>query len=166
MYQEAAGRFPIGAGQPDDGKLDTEFRKKYGKYKVYDPDSQTEIEINLRPYMVENDVWQFYGLKEIGGAETVILTEPQMPSHRHGLAAISEVAIYHDDSKLRIALLDYGANTNFPYFDLSGGKQQKEGGGPLKVEMLGRETGVGPTGGDQPHNNMPPYIALYFCKKD
>jgi microcystin-dependent protein len=21
-------------------------------------------------------------------------------------------------------------------------------------------------GGNQPHNNMPPYIALYFCKKD
>ena len=25
---------------------------------------------------------------------------------------------------------------------------------------------VSKTGGNQPHNNMPPYIALYFCKKD
>ena len=84
---------------------------------------------------------RFYA--EDGGEETVTITEQQMPRHKHS---------YRDRSVA------------------SRGTAEMMTDGPLRGwQDLERETW--PAGGTSssdalPHNNMPPYIALYFCKKN
>jgi len=73
-----------------------------------------------------------------GGWQMVALTEAQMPRHRHA---------YGDRSVA------------------SRGDAKMMTDGPLRGwEDRPRETEV--SGGSDAHPNMPPYIALYFCKKD
>ena len=82
---------------------------------------------------------QFVGLHTEGGEEEVTLKLSQMPKHQH-LLPVSK---------------------NHP---------EKEWG--VKADTSkGNWTGTAHRssdfrGGSKPHNNMPPYIALYFCKKD
>jgi hypothetical protein len=73
---------------------------------------------------------------DTGGEEKHTLTVNEMPSHSH---AIFRPADPSNDDELFVA----------------GGTIRRSG--PLPTER---------TGGGQPHNNMQPYIALYFCKKD
>ena len=75
------------------------------------------------------------------GEETVTLTEPQIPKHNHGL----------------LSVLD-----NKPLPPPIDAKRHVPIAGPYTGEYM-REFDMGDS---QPHNNMPPYIALYFCKKD
>lgn len=72
-----------------------------------------------------------------GGEERVKLTTTEMPRHDHSLGGV------------------FGGKTNGP---LGTGHTLAGGHDWLK------ETGA--TGGGRAHNNMPPYIALYFCKKN
>ena len=85
-------------------------------------------------------------LGEEGGSETVTLLESEMPAHSHALRASL------DDADLAIptpnrclakssANLYLAANPN--------------------VSMA--PEGLAPAGGDQPHNNMQPYLTLNFC---
>ncbi|MEM7667478.1 MAG: hypothetical protein AAF250_16660 [Pseudomonadota bacterium] len=78
---------------------------------------------------------------DIGGEESVQLTAAEMPAHSHNLAFVPEVS------------------------NLSGGSY------PVMSDTRHNSTSRrnAPTqaqGGSRPHNNVPPYIALYFCKKD
>ncbi len=80
--------------------------------------------------------------REHGGAETVTLKEAEMPRHSHLVPiALGPRAPYGRDSESVNSL----AGSNEVPFQ------------PSKTD--GR-------GSAQPHNNMPPYIALYYCKKD
>ena len=77
---------------------------------------------------------------EIGGEREVTLTIPQMPTHGH------RVQYGGADTAVNDSNMDPGSN-------------------------WGVRGTIGPAitseaGGNQPHPNMPPYIALYFCKKD
>jgi microcystin-dependent protein len=87
-----------------------------------------------------------HDLGESGGAETVTLLQSEMPPHSH---------------PARADTVDVG-DTNIPspnaVFAQSGGGTlyQTTSNAQLAPEALT------PAGGDQPHNNMQPYLTLYF----
>ena len=77
---------------------------------------------------------------DTGGAERVALTVPEMPTHNHSLTeAVQSVA--HEP-----------------------GRESNQGYG---VGGLGHviSQNTSSTGFSEPHENMPPFIALHFCKK-
>lgn len=76
----------------------------------------------------------------VGGEEEHVLTNPEMPSHSHPQS-----------------------NNNY-YWIGNGNNPQNEVFSKGRYEFT-TTTKVSAQGGNQPHNNMPPYIALYFCKK-
>ncbi|MDO8389319.1 MAG: tail fiber protein [Actinomycetota bacterium] len=88
-----------------------------------------------------------HDLGETGGSETVSLLESEIPAHAHTLRGNG---------------LDV-ADTNVPSpsasFALSSGGTlyQAAANAQLAPEALA------PAGGDQPHNNMQPYLTFYFC---
>lgn len=79
--------------------------------------------------------------RDIGGEEQVTLTVPQMPRHRHGLETVLD---------------------NKPLPPPTSSNRHVPIAGPYNSAYR-RDFYEG---ADQPHPNMPPYIALYFCKKD
>ena len=88
-----------------------------------------------------------HDLGETGGSETVTLLGSEIPSHNH---------------QLRASLDDGDLSIPAPTRSLG-----KSGGG---VIYTGTSSGIAmapegltPAGGDQPHNNMQPYLTFYFC---
>jgi microcystin-dependent protein len=88
-----------------------------------------------------------HDLGETGGSETVSLLESEIPSHAHTLRCSS------DDGDLRIPT--------------SNRSLAKSGGGnmyaPAASLVSMAPEALPPAGGDQPHNNMQPYLTFYFC---
>ena len=81
-----------------------------------------------------------YELGESGGEEKHKLEKDELPSHAHATEhQLMQVA--GQSSSNRIALMQDGASAR------------------------GLITASNKAGGNVPHNNMPPYISLYFCKK-
>jgi len=85
-------------------------------------------------------------LGERTGVETVVLNETQIPSHSHGARGSENAAVASTPANNYVARgAGRGANT-----------------------YLNADTGVGttkqltPTGGGLSHNNMQPYLAMYF----
>lgn len=76
-----------------------------------------------------------------GGEATHTLTEAEMPSHRHGFHIFNT----------------YGAG-NFRETACRGSNSTGE------VDWKGGQA-TEYTGGNQPHNNMPPYLAVYIWKR-
>lgn len=92
--------------------------------------------------------------RAVGGSEKVSLSGEHIPSHTHN---IPQHGHRHDDWAFGTS--DSGGWT------LQGGTQRFN----IKRSERGasNENLVASSfGGSQPHNNMPPYISLYFCKKD
>jgi microcystin-dependent protein len=89
-----------------------------------------------------------HDLGETGGSETVTLLESETPSHSHTLGAqnvpLGGVASPAGN------VLSRPASGNL-YGTVS----------PTIVAMAAE--GIAPAGGDQPHNNMQPYLTLNFC---
>ncbi len=83
-----------------------------------------------------------YRAESGGGELEVTLTEAEMPRHSHG----------HQDSF-------WDTDTQPP-------PKASLAGGTWGYEISTADKSTLPAGRGQPHNNMPPYIALYFCKKD
>jgi len=108
QFEEANGRFIVGAGAPP-------------------------VTRELRPPSE-----RFFGEK--GGEETVTLSVQQMPSHTHSLRRTDQAP---------------KGDGNFVDWRSMGSPNNKSTGDAITA-----------TGGGQAHNNMPPFIALYFCKKD
>lgn len=99
-----------------------------------------------------------------GGEEMHILTVSEIPSHQHSRGTLR---MEPDGRHVHRSRNESGPN------GLGAIEQGGDGGGETPVGMLSaglhlhRLTGeMGAIGGGKPHNNMPPYIALYFCKKD
>lgn len=87
-----------------------------------------------------------HDLGETGGSETVSLLESEIPAHTHSPVRntssggqLSADGKLWGESNARI----YSQNPNPP--------------APMNPVALS------PTGGDQPHNNMQPYLTFYFC---
>ncbi len=87
-----------------------------------------------------------HDLGETGGTETVSLLESEIPGHSH---------------QLRADTLD-PADTNVPSptasYALSTGGTLYQTGHDTTLSA----NALAPSGGDQPHNNMQPYLTFYF----
>ena len=86
-----------------------------------------------------------HDLGETGGSETVTLLESEIPAHSHAMNASKADGI---DTNVPNELLAKGI-----------GIGQYAPVGPL-VALAPQA--VTPAGGDQPHNNMMPYLTFYF----
>ena len=90
-----------------------------------------------------------HDLGETGGTETVSLLESEIPSHSHTLRGSSDVADNNLPTNEMLAK-PLGRGNNLFTATAS----------PL-VQMS--DNALAPAGGDQPHNNMQPYLTLSFC---
>ncbi len=88
-----------------------------------------------------------HDLGETGGSETVSLLESEIPAHSHGTSV--SAADGTDQSPVGVKLATG-----------MGGISQYAVPGALTQLSLNSLT---PAGGDQPHNNMQPYLTFYFC---
>jgi microcystin-dependent protein len=89
-----------------------------------------------------------HDLGETGGSETVTLLESETPAHSHALRASSD----DGDLKAPASTRVLARSTNgFLYQNSTSGLQ------PMSDQALA------PAGGDQPHNNLQPYLTFYFC---
>jgi microcystin-dependent protein len=89
-----------------------------------------------------------HDLGEAGGSQTVSLLESEIPAHSHGLMATTVTgtkSVPTDSSLARTS----GAT---PYLPPAGAQTTAMSG-----------NAVTPAGGDQPHNNMQPYLTMNFC---
>ncbi len=87
-----------------------------------------------------------HDLGETGGSETVTLLESEIPAHAHGWRASQSDGINQspaaDMLATGVAIGQYGA--------------------PGALVALSPNA-LAPAGGDQPHNNLQPYLTFYFC---
>ena len=89
-----------------------------------------------------------HDLGEIGGSETVTLLESEIPAHSHPLMSLGAPANRTSPAGNTIARPSAGTAFVPP------------AGAPL-VPMA--PDALAPAGGDQPHNNMMPFLTFYFC---
>jgi len=86
-------------------------------------------------------------LGEQGGSETVSLLQSEIPSHAHTMQAMSFPA--------NASVASPGA----AIARSAGGSAHAPAGGPAAVMA---PQALAPSGGDLPHNNMMPYLTMYF----
>jgi len=91
-----------------------------------------------------------HDLGEIGGSETVTLLESEIPAHNHNIATHNLDAGGLQNPAPTV-LLAKSAQGNAYQTNTSANLTQ------LAFQALA------PAGGDQPHNNMQPYLTLNFC---
>jgi microcystin-dependent protein len=89
-----------------------------------------------------------HDLGETGGSETVTLLESEIPAHSHQLKNATLSATKSNPANNSLTKAGSGAT---PY----------KATGSAQVTMSGNA--IAPAGGDQPHNNMQPYLTLNFC---
>ena len=87
-----------------------------------------------------------HDLGETGGSETVTLLESEIPAHSHGMMASKSDAI---DTNVNNETFAKGIGIGYY--------------APATSLVTLADTALTPAGGDQPHNNMQPYLTLNFC---
>lgn len=87
-----------------------------------------------------------HDLGETGGSDTVSLLESEIPSHSHAMSVSSQIGLENSPSGQLFAAGD-GINLYTTAGSLKSMSDQM----------------IAPAGGDQPHNNMMPYLTLNFC---
>lgn len=88
-----------------------------------------------------------HDLGEIGGSETVSLLESEIPAHVHPL----RVSVEAGEERIPGPTQSFARSTGgFLYGPDSG------------AQVMMADTTLAPAGGDQPHNNMQPYLTCYF----
>ncbi len=90
-----------------------------------------------------------HDLGETGGSDTVSLLESEIPSHLHTMMAFTGLGNRLVPGGNSISR-ETGANTFIAAT-----------ANPPQVNMS--DNAVTPAGGDQPHNNLQPYLTLNFC---
>lgn len=91
-----------------------------------------------------------YKMGEAAGSESVTLTLTDLPSHTHGVTASGGPGNVTDPSGASLA--NVGRNGINIY--------NSDASNSLPVVM---SSGTTSAGGNQPHNNMQPYVALNYC---
>jgi microcystin-dependent protein len=88
-----------------------------------------------------------HDLGETGGSETVSLLESEIPSHSHALSASNSDGTDQAPAGEQLA----GGVGGIALYGTPGALTALSG------------NALAPAGGDQPHNNMQPYLTLNFC---
>lgn len=88
-----------------------------------------------------------YDLGQSAGSDTVTLLEPEMPAHNHVLMVSTGDEAETNISTNNALTRSKGGNIYAPATPVT-----QMAGGTLP-----------PVGGNNPHNNMMPYLAMYFC---
>jgi len=88
-----------------------------------------------------------HDLGETGGTETVTLLESEVPAHSHAMRAVADPGELQAPSPARSLARSQNASAYAP-------------SGPSAFMS---PQALAPAGGDQPHNNMMPYLTFYFC---
>jgi microcystin-dependent protein len=88
-----------------------------------------------------------HDLGETGGTEFVTLLESEMPTHNHGLMTFAD----DPADKFNPTAASLGRSNNGNAYGPAGSL------GNMAFQSLA------PTGGSLPHNNMMPYLTVYFC---
>ena len=88
-----------------------------------------------------------HDLGETGGSETVTLLESEIPAHSHTLRGTTAAGDDNDPSADQYMGRPAGRNIY---------------GTAQSLAFMAPES-LPPAGGDQPHNNMQPYLTFYFC---
>lgn len=89
-----------------------------------------------------------HDLGETGGSQTVSLLESEIPSHSHAVNVGGNFDV--GDSNVPTGNIMAKSASGFAYIP------------PANLTIMGFQT-LSPAGGDQPHNNMQPYLTLNFC---
>jgi microcystin-dependent protein len=91
-----------------------------------------------------------HDLGETGGSETVTLLESEIPSHTHAMRAhnLDQADAQNPSPNTSLAQSAQG----FAYQSVTN----------ANLTNMAPQT-LTPAGGDQPHNNMMPYLTLNFC---
>lgn len=87
-----------------------------------------------------------HDLGETGGSETVTLLESEIPSHAHPVSGSAGPANLQSPASDRVL----GRANSTAYLDA-----------PASLVPMAPEA-LAPVGGDQPHNNLQPYLTFYF----
>jgi microcystin-dependent protein len=87
-----------------------------------------------------------HDLGESAGSETVTLLESEIPAHPHGMMASTQLGLENTPAAQNWAMGD-GINLY----------------GPANSLVSMSDQALAPAGGDQPHNNLQPYLTCYFC---
>lgn len=90
-----------------------------------------------------------HDLGETGGSETVALLESEIPAHTHQLRADTA-----DPADVQAPQPAVGLARSF-----GGNAYLSPAASPTPMAS----NALVPAGGDQPHNNMQPYLTFYFC---
>ena len=85
-------------------------------------------------------------LGEMSGSETVTLLESEIPAHSHQLVGEEGDASFLSPATMFVAA----------------GNQMYQAPSPTPNTTMSPSS-LAPAGGDQPHNNMMPYLVLNFC---
>ena len=88
-----------------------------------------------------------HDLGETGGSETVTLLESEIPAHSHALRGVGDPGDVQAGAPNRVL---GAANPGFAYI-------------PGNPNVFMAPEVIAPAGGDQPHNNLQPYLTFYFC---
>jgi microcystin-dependent protein len=87
-----------------------------------------------------------HDLGETGGSETVSLLESEIPAHSHIFSVSTQLGLENSPQDQNLAMGD-GINLY---------------AAPNPLVSMSAQA-LAPAGGDQPHNNMQPYLTLNFC---
>lgn len=91
-----------------------------------------------------------HDLGETGGSETVSLLASEIPSHSHSMRAGAAGVAIDPANAL------WGSASSTP------GQELYASGSSAPLVAMSDQAAA-PSGGDQPHNNMQPYLTFYFC---
>ncbi len=145
-FEPGGGRVIVGAGDHDNSwfPAGAAVPERLSIYKTYAQDARAGVQ-------------ETHEAQATGGEETVVLTPETMPRHDHGGAT------GRDDARVLINFLGNFSGSQ-PGHAADTGKSINIGFQNGHAHTL-RPAGGLPDGRTAPHNNMPPFIALYFCKK-
>jgi len=90
-----------------------------------------------------------HDLGETGGSETVTLLESEIPAHSHAMRASNDASNTNTPAGALVAR-PFGRGNNI--FNAANAN---------RVSMAPES--LAPAGGDQPHNNLQPFLTFYFC---
>lgn len=94
-----------------------------------------------------------------GGAETVTLIEKHIPPHTHD---VQDEGHRHNVERDEI----YGGAGGRLTQEIRGNRVDSPYASAENKARISEDSFGGLNGKTQPHDNMPPYIAIYFCKKE